>query len=128
MDTLALAAFLRGTRERLRPEDLGLPAGARRRTPGLRREEVAGLAHVSVDHYARLEQARGRHPSPQVLGGIARALRLTDQEQQHLFRLAGTTPDAPADGCGGIDGGGGIGGGMDGARPAGPAVVPSPSP
>lgn len=89
MDKRELAAFLRTRRERLRPEDAGLPPGAHRRTPGLRREEVAGLAHISVDHYSRLEQARGRNPSPQVLHGIARALRLTDQERAHLFRLAG---------------------------------------
>ncbi|MEV0485228.1 helix-turn-helix transcriptional regulator [Streptomyces sp. NPDC050508] len=89
MDKQALAAFLRGKRERVRPEDVGLPHGPRRRTPGLRREEVAQLAHISVDHYSRLEQARGRHPSHAVLTGIARALRLSDQERTHLFRLAG---------------------------------------
>jgi len=55
-----------------------VPHGPRRRTPGLRREEVAQLAQISVDHYSRLEQARGRHPSRAVLGGIARALRLSD--------------------------------------------------
>ncbi|MGA5447347.1 helix-turn-helix domain-containing protein [Streptomyces umbrinus] len=56
--------------------------------PGLRREEVTQLAHISVDHYSRLEQARGRHPSQAVLTGIARAPRLSDQERAHLFRLA----------------------------------------
>lgn len=89
MDKRGLAAFLRSRRERIRPQDAGLPAGPRRRTPGLRREEVAQLAQVSVDHYSRLEQARGKHPSRQVLNGIARALRLSDQERTHLFRLAG---------------------------------------
>ncbi|GIJ43123.1 transcriptional regulator [Virgisporangium aliadipatigenens] len=97
MDKRDLAAFLRGKRERLRPADVGLPAGARRRTPGLRREEVAQLALISVDHYSRLEQARGRHPSRAVLQNIARALRLSTQERAHLFRLAGhAAPDAAA--------------------------------
>ncbi|WP_033346336.1 helix-turn-helix transcriptional regulator [Catenuloplanes japonicus] len=89
MDRRGLAAFLRGKRERLKPQDAGLPIGPRRRTPGLRREEVAQLAQISVDHYSRLEQARGKHPSRPVLNGIARALRLSDQERTHLFRLAG---------------------------------------
>jgi transcriptional regulator with XRE-family HTH domain len=95
MDKDALAAFLRSRREQLRPEDVGLPRGSRRRTPGLRREEVAQLAHISTDHYSRLEQARGRHPSRQVLLGIARALRLSDQERVHLFSLAGELDHAP---------------------------------
>ncbi|MCT9108763.1 helix-turn-helix transcriptional regulator [Streptomyces mirabilis] len=98
MDKHALAAFLRGKRERVRPEDAGLPHGPRRRTPGLRREEVAQLAHISVDHYSRLEQARGRHPSHAVLTGIARALRLSDQERTHLFRLAGEAAPEPVQG------------------------------
>ncbi|MDP4500885.1 helix-turn-helix transcriptional regulator [Nonomuraea turcica] len=89
MDRHALADFLRNKRARISPADVGLPQGHRRRTPGLRREEVAQLAYISVDHYTRLEQARGRHPSRRVLGGIARALRLTDQERAHLFQLAG---------------------------------------
>ncbi|MCO5968682.1 helix-turn-helix transcriptional regulator [Actinoallomurus soli] len=95
MDKHALAAFLRSRREQVRPEDVGLPRGSRRRTPGLRREEVAQLAHISTDHYSRLEQARGRHPSRQVLRGIARALRLSDQERAHLFSLAGELEDDP---------------------------------
>ena len=95
MDRRELAAFLRTRRERLRPDDVGLPAGLRRRTPGLRREEVASLATISTDYYARLEQARSPQPSRQVLSGIARALRLTDAERTHLFRLAGEQP-APA--------------------------------
>jgi transcriptional regulator with XRE-family HTH domain len=96
MDRRGLADFLRGRRERIRPEDVGLPRGTRRRTPGLRREEVAQLAHISTDHYSRLEQARGRHPSRQVLQAIARALRLTDQERAHLFSLAGEREQHPA--------------------------------
>ncbi len=89
MDKRGLAKFLRGKREQVSPADVGLPEGRRRRTPGLRREEVAQLAYISVDHYTRLEQARGRHPSRRVLDGIARALRLSDQERAHLFHLAG---------------------------------------
>lgn len=89
MDKHALAEFLRSRREQVSPEAAGLAPGTRRRTPGLRREEVAELAHISTDHYSRLEQARGRHPSRAVLHGIARALRLSDQERTHLFSLAG---------------------------------------
>lgn len=91
-----LARFLRARREDLRPDDLGLPAGGRRRTPGLRREEVAELAHLSVDYYARLEQARGPHPSAQVLDALTSTFRLTAAERAHLFRLADATPTAPA--------------------------------
>ena len=91
-----LARFLRERREGLRPGDLGLPPGARRRTPGLRREEVAELAHVSTDYYTRLEQARGPHPSAQVLDAVTTALQLSRAERTHLFRLAGTVPTAPA--------------------------------
>jgi len=94
MDKHGLARFLRSKRESIRPADVGLPAGSRRRTPGLRREEVAQLAYISVDHYTRLEQARGRHPSRRVLDAIARALRLSDQERAHLFHLAGEREDS----------------------------------
>jgi transcriptional regulator with XRE-family HTH domain len=83
-----LAACLRQWRDRLAPAELGLPVG-RRRAPGLRREEVAQLAGVSVDYLARLEQGRADHPSPSVLGALARALRLTHEERAHLFRVAG---------------------------------------
>jgi transcriptional regulator with XRE-family HTH domain len=93
MDKHALAAFLRSRREQIDPEDVGLTRGPRRRTPGLRREEVAQLAHISTDHYSRLEQARGRHPSRAVLQAIARALRLSEQERAHLFKLAGEAQD-----------------------------------
>ena len=90
-----LASFLRDRREALRPADAGLPAGSRRRTPGLRREEVAGLANMSVEYYARLEQARGPRPSAPILDGVADALRLTQAERAHVFRLAGVTLAAP---------------------------------
>ncbi|MFC0622966.1 helix-turn-helix transcriptional regulator [Kribbella deserti] len=95
MDRAQLAEFLRIRRERLRPDDVGLPAGFRRRTPGLRREEVASLATMSTDYYTRLEQGRGPRPSRPVLTGLARALRLTDAERDHLFRLAGEQPGPP---------------------------------
>jgi transcriptional regulator with XRE-family HTH domain len=92
MDKRELGAFLRSRRERLRPEDAGLPSGPRRRTPGLRREEVAVLAHISTEYYVRLEQGRAPRPSREVLAGIAGALRLTDAESDHLHVLAGTAP------------------------------------
>ncbi len=87
-----LATFLRSRRHRLRPADVGLPGGGRRRTPGLRRQEVAQIAGISVDYYIRLEQARGPHPSRQVLTALARALVLTADEREYLFRLAGENP------------------------------------
>ncbi|MFJ4848659.1 helix-turn-helix transcriptional regulator [Streptomyces sp. NPDC088733] len=92
MDKQELGAFLRSRRERLRPEDVGLPSGPRRRTPGLRREEAAVLAHISTEYYIRLEQGRAPWPSGEVLAGIAGALRLTDAESDHLHVLAGTAP------------------------------------
>jgi transcriptional regulator with XRE-family HTH domain len=95
VDRTELADFLRRSRSRLNPSDVGLPQGARRRTPGLRREEVAGLAGMSTDHYTRLEQARGSRPSRQMLHAVARALRLTRDESDHLFHLAGEEPDRP---------------------------------
>ncbi|WP_433292090.1 helix-turn-helix transcriptional regulator [Actinoplanes sp. CA-030573] len=94
MDRRELAHFLRSRRERITPADAGLPAGVRRRTPGLRREEAARLAHISTEYYTRLEQARGPRPSREVLAGLARALRLTDAEREHLHHLAGE-PAAP---------------------------------
>jgi len=87
-----LADFLRRGRARLDPSDVGLTPGARRRTPGLRREEVAQLAGMSVDYYTRLEQSRGPRPSRQMLTALARALRLTGDERDHLFHLAGEEP------------------------------------
>jgi transcriptional regulator with XRE-family HTH domain len=95
VDRAEVAAFLRTRRERLGPGDIGLPTATRRRTPGLRREEVALLAGVSVDYYTRLEQARGPHPSQHVLAALARALRLTNDERDHLFRLAGEPAPEP---------------------------------
>nr|WP_206619489.1 helix-turn-helix transcriptional regulator [Streptomyces hoynatensis] len=92
MDRVRLADFLRRSRERLRPEEAGLAAGPRRRTPGLRREELAQLAGVSADYVMRLEQARSSQPSPQLLGALARALRLTGDERDHLYLLAGHRP------------------------------------
>jgi transcriptional regulator with XRE-family HTH domain len=87
-----LAAFLRTRRMRLSPGDVGLPGGQRRRTPGLRRQEVAELAGLSVDYYIRLEQGRGPRPSRQVLTALARALMLTTDEREYLFRVAGEAP------------------------------------
>ena len=95
MDKLELAAFLRLHRERLTPAAVGLPAAGPRRTPGLRREEVAQLANISTQYYTRLEQARGPHPSRPVLAALGRALRLTDVERAHLHVLAGQSPAAP---------------------------------
>ncbi|MET8802287.1 helix-turn-helix transcriptional regulator [Streptomyces sp. NPDC004546] len=92
MNRAELADFLRRGRARLDPTDVGLAPGARRRTPGLRREEVASLAGMSVDYYTRLEQCRGPRPSRQILTALARALRLTDDERDHLFHLAGEEP------------------------------------
>lgn len=89
MDREQLADFLRRRREALQPEDVGLPRGVRRRTGGLRREEVAVLAQMSTDYYSRLEQQRGTRPSEQMLASIARGLHLTLDERDHLFRLAG---------------------------------------
>lgn len=89
MDRGQLADFLRSRRGAMRPEDVGLTAGPRRRTPGLRREEVAALSDISVDYYSRIEQQRGPVPSEQVLASIARGLHLTLEERDHLFHLAG---------------------------------------
>jgi transcriptional regulator with XRE-family HTH domain len=89
MDRAQLADFLRIRREALQPEDVGLPRGARRRTGGLRREEVAALCGMSADYYTRIEQQRGPHPSEQMLAAIARGLHLSLDERDHLFRLGG---------------------------------------
>ncbi|MER6145003.1 helix-turn-helix transcriptional regulator [Streptomyces sparsogenes] len=95
MDRRELADFLRIRRERITPADVGLPAGSRRRTPGLRREEVAQLAFISTEYYTRLEQARAPRPSREVLAGLSRALRLMDAERDHLHYLAGAPPGPP---------------------------------
>jgi transcriptional regulator with XRE-family HTH domain len=99
IDRIGLAEFLRSRREALQPEDVGLPRGARRRTSGLRREEVAVLCHMSTDYYARLERERGPQPSEQMLASIALGLHLSLEERDHLFHLAGHTP--PMRGAGG---------------------------
>ncbi|WGL50992.1 helix-turn-helix domain-containing protein [Nocardioides sp. BP30] len=99
MDRAALADFLVRRRQDLVPADVGLPTGARRRTPGLRREEVAALATMSTDYYTRLEQRRGPQPSVQMLAALARALRLTPDERDYLYRVAGhSAPDRLAPG------------------------------
>jgi transcriptional regulator with XRE-family HTH domain len=94
MDREQLADFLIRRRQGLRPDAVGLQPRARSRTPGLRREDVAQLAGISVDYYIRLEQGRAPRPSEQVLRSMARALRLTDDERDHLYRLAGQQPPA----------------------------------
>jgi transcriptional regulator with XRE-family HTH domain len=96
MDREDLADFLRHRREALQPADVGLDQGRRRRTAGLRREEVAQLAHMSTDFYARIEQRRGSRPSEATVAALARALRLTLDERDHLFHLAGYEPPARA--------------------------------
>jgi transcriptional regulator with XRE-family HTH domain len=83
---------VRRWRDRLPPEKVGVPTGNRRRATGLRREELAGLAGISVDYLTRLEQGRATSPSAQVVESLARALRLSDIEREHLFRLAGLAP------------------------------------
>ncbi|MEU6285212.1 helix-turn-helix transcriptional regulator [Streptomyces sp. NPDC047028] len=97
-----LAAFLRSRRERITPEQVGLPRGRRRRTPGLRREEVAQLSAVGVTWYTWLEQARNIQVSVQVLDALARTLMLDASERAHLFQLAGATDPTPAANCAGI--------------------------
>ncbi|MFF2038871.1 helix-turn-helix transcriptional regulator [Kitasatospora sp. NPDC058170] len=94
-----LSGFLKACRARVTPEDVGLPPGLRRRTPGLRREEVAQLAGVGVTWYTWLEQGRPINASEQVLTAVARALRLDATEREHLFRLAGVSakPQAQPD-------------------------------
>ncbi len=93
MDAIGLGTFLRTRREALQPEDVGMPRGPRRRTGGLRREEVASLVGMSPDYYARLERGAGPQPSEQMVAAIARGLRLSLPERDHLFTLAGhSTP------------------------------------
>lgn len=92
IDRTGLASFLRNRREALQPEDVGMPRGQRRRTSGLRREEVATLCNMSADYYSRLERERGPQPSQQMLASIAQGLHLSIDERDHLFRLAGHNP------------------------------------
>lgn len=94
IDRSGLAEFLRRRRESLQPEDVGLARGRRRRTSGLRREEVAALCHMSTDYYARIERERGPQPSEQMIASIAQGLHLSLDERDHLFRLAGHRPPA----------------------------------
>ncbi|MDT0341461.1 helix-turn-helix transcriptional regulator [Streptomyces litchfieldiae] len=100
MDDNHLGDFLRARRAGLRPEDVGMARSGARRVAGLRREEVAGLAGVSVDYYTRLEQGRERRPSPQVVDALCRALRVDADGRAHLYRLAGAAtierPSGPA--------------------------------
>ncbi|MFC8709368.1 helix-turn-helix transcriptional regulator [Streptomyces sp. NPDC057197] len=95
MATTALGAALRHWRDHVPPQAVGLSAGGRRRAAGLRREELSQLAGVSADYIIRLEQGRATRPSPQVVEALARALRLTQDERAHLFRLAGLAPPGP---------------------------------
>ncbi|HEX6356718.1 helix-turn-helix transcriptional regulator [Actinophytocola sp.] len=92
-----LGVFLRSRRERITPADVGLPSTGRRRTPGLRREELALLAGISATWYTYLEQARDIRTSEQVLSALATALRLDRHEREHLFRLAGHASAAETD-------------------------------
>ena len=101
IDRAGLAEFLRRRREVLQPEDVGLTRGQRRRTDGLRREEVAALSSMSPDYYARLERGVGPHPSEQMIASIAQGLHLSLDERDHLFLLAGHNP--PARGAAPVD-------------------------
>lgn len=92
IDRSGLAEFLKHRREQLQPEDVGLPRGVRRRTAGLRREEVAVICHISTDYYSRLERLKGPRPSREMVASIAQGLHLSLGERDHLFRLAGHEP------------------------------------
>jgi transcriptional regulator with XRE-family HTH domain len=92
IDRPGLAAFLRLRRELLQPEDVGLSRGPRRRTRGLRREEIAELCHMSTDYYSRLERGTGPNPSEQMVASIAQGFHLSLAERDHIFRLAGQNP------------------------------------
>ncbi|GAB3660997.1 helix-turn-helix transcriptional regulator [Glycomyces tarimensis] len=98
-DVADLGKFLQARRARVNPSEVGLPDDSRRRVPGLRREELALLAGVSVDYYTRLEQGRAKRPSDQVLDAVARALRLDETTRGHLHRLAGYTRLEPGHPC-----------------------------
>ena len=87
-----LGSYLRARRALVTPEQAGIPAGAKRRVPGLRREEVAMLAGISADYYLRLERGRDKNPSPQVLQSLARVLCLDELEQEYLLGLAAPRP------------------------------------
>jgi transcriptional regulator with XRE-family HTH domain len=93
--TAEFGRAVRRWRDRVSPESVGLPAGGHRRAAGLRREELALLAGISVDYVTRLEQGRATNPSAQIVEALARALRLSGDERAHLFRLAGLVPTGP---------------------------------
>ncbi|MFE7708400.1 helix-turn-helix transcriptional regulator [Streptomyces sp. NPDC057486] len=95
MATAEFGKAVRRWRDRVSPEAVGLPAGRHRRAAGLRREELALLAGISVDYVTRLEQGRASNPSAQVVEALARTLRLSGSERTHLFRLAGLAPPGP---------------------------------
>ncbi|MFV2117394.1 helix-turn-helix transcriptional regulator [Streptomyces sp. Act-28] len=95
MPATELGEALRAWRDRVTPDQAGLPTGGRRRAPGLRREELSQLAGISADYIIRLEQGRARNPSPQIVEALARALRLDTAEREHLFRLAGLAMPGP---------------------------------
>ncbi|MBB5918067.1 transcriptional regulator with XRE-family HTH domain [Nocardia transvalensis] len=99
MDLVELGAFLKSRRDRIRPQEVGLPSGPRRRVPGLRRDEVATLAGASVDYYIELERGRGAQPSEQMVAALARALRLPIDERNHLYHLAGRPVPPPGSGA-----------------------------
>ena len=88
MDLAELGSFLKSRRDRIGPREVGLPVGPRRRVPGLRRDEVAQLAGASTDYYLELERGAAQ-PSEQMLAALARALRLTNDERDHAYQLAG---------------------------------------
>ena len=98
MDLAELGGFLKSRRDRIRPPDVGLPSGPRRRVPGLRRDEVAQLAGASVDYYIELERGAAQ-PSEQMLAALARALRLSRDERDHLYHLAGRPVPPPGSGA-----------------------------
>lgn len=100
MSTSGLGEFLRSRRGEVSPAQAGIAAAGRRRVSGLRREEVATLADVSVDYYTRLEQGRERHPTPQVLDALSDVLRLDEDGRLHLYRLVGLAPRPPEAGTG----------------------------
>lgn len=95
MEAWEFGSAVRRWRERIAPQLVGLPVGGRRRAPGLRREELSGLAGISVDYLTRLEQGRATSPSAQVVEALARSLRLSDAERDLLFRLAGLSAPGP---------------------------------
>jgi transcriptional regulator with XRE-family HTH domain len=95
VETWTFGGTVRRWRERVAPAAVGLPAGSRRRAPGLRREELANLAGISADYLTRLEQGRATAPSPQVVEALARALRLSDPERVMLYELAGLAAPGP---------------------------------